>query len=409
MRNKIYSLILISIILGYPLYIFTVPIPKVYAPDYTDTILQFREYTDDGNAENVRFQNESSGWFMENIVAAGVGYLWAWMGFDADWIDGKRLNISSAGSSTAICYHAIIDGPYDRTDGSQFKNNSGTDNPGTVDQGNGVLQQLKFDNTWANETASYLVNINATFTQVTLIFMCRSTAINNVAAQYVYGFGIYETGSSSYLFFEGLSGDIIMETTGDWAYGTMQAENPIQESGEITLSSDTEELFTGQTLTFTSQYTLDDIGVQDLDLSIQRSEDNSTWEILGNQTSDSSGIITLIYAQDQTGTWYFRSQYAGNGNPANVSSSLSILFNQASGGNGNGNGNGNGDIDDIIDDFIDDIIDIIDDLIDWIILYWWLLLLLILLMIAMIISGREKKGKRGARKKKNKPSTKKRR
>jgi hypothetical protein len=97
----------------------------------------------------------------------------------------------------------------------------------------------------------------------------------------------------------------------------------------LTLTSDYYEIYTSQTLTLTSYHQNNSIGLSNTLITFQRSSDGITWENILNQTTDSLGYSVINYAQDESGTWYFRSHFPGDGTYSALnSSSLEILFNQ---------------------------------------------------------------------------------
>lgn len=174
LKLKALTLILISILLTPALFFPMAPPAEAFL---IDDEWQNREYTHAGGQNDVYFQvSVGAQGVILNIIPAGIGYVWAWLVVQGNWLDGKILNITSWGNGLHPSRHMIMDGAYNRSDDTQFLSDPGVGPTGLVDMGNGELQLLKNDNMWANTTDSYTVNINNALFYVSIFFMTRCTS-----------------------------------------------------------------------------------------------------------------------------------------------------------------------------------------------------------------------------------------
>ena len=106
----------------------------------------------------------------------------------------------------------------------------------------------------------------------------------------------------------------------------------------LSLSSDLSSVFISQLISLSAYHTYSGSGISGTLITFQVSSDNVTWSNILNQTTSnngywfiSNGYSIINYAQGESGTWYFRAYFPGDGTYSSItSSSVSIDFQQLS-------------------------------------------------------------------------------
>ena len=99
----------------------------------------------------------------------------------------------------------------------------------------------------------------------------------------------------------------------------------------LTLTSDQSSVFTSQLITLSAYHLYEGSGLSGTLITFQVSSDNISWSNILNQTTISTGYSNINYAQGESGTWYFRLHFPGDGTYEEINSpSIEIEFRQIS-------------------------------------------------------------------------------
>ena len=154
-----------------------------------------------------------------------------------------------------------------------------------------------------------------------------STIRNNSGIRFGIGIHAFTQSSWSYIFSEDSPGNTnqILKVT----YVRIPSDPP--DFSTMTLTSQSELLYTGQNNLLTAFYSYGGSGISGLTITFQSSPDNSTWTNIMNQTTNSLGYSNINYGQSESGTWYFRAYYPEGSYPTKTSSSVTVEYQQMPG------------------------------------------------------------------------------
>ena len=154
-----------------------------------------------------------------------------------------------------------------------------------------------------------------------------STIRNSSGIRFGIGIHAFVQSSWSYIYSEDSPGNTnqLLKVT----YVRIPSDPP--DFSTLTLTSQSELLYTGQNNLLTAFYSYGGSGISGLTITFQSSPDGTTWTNIMNLPTNSMGYSNINYGQSESGTWYFRAYYPEGSYPAKTSSSLSIEYLQMPG------------------------------------------------------------------------------
>lgn len=279
--------------------------------------IQIREH--DRSVSYTPFMTYSKGTDYIQCISTttSLGYSWIFLHFDTEWINGKYIRLKWYHSGYSMAYARLYDGNYSRKSLTTFPPNANA-----VFDGNGYLGDIATVDDSTDTDDCLIDSSGASLNTVTLMIFISDAWTSQALTYRLYWIEVNEAGGGSENLLKwdmGKSGTALtMETSGtynDW--GRVDGGDiEDYESGGYALegyfyTTELLENINGNSLTLLTNSTLNDGNIK-----LQLSKDNSTWVNHNNQTGYDylvSGYEALDLRDLNFNTIYMRYNFTRGG------------------------------------------------------------------------------------------------